>query len=276
MSKPKVSVIVPCYNQGEYVKETLRSVQVQTFQDLECIVINDGSTDNSSKLIQEFCAVDNRFKYLEKKNEGVSIARNCGILHSEGDYILPLDADDLIDPEYIEECIKILDSHPEYKIVYSRMDMFGTHTGECKLPEYTLENLLCSNCIQSAAMFRRKDFEKTKGYNPNMKEGLEDWDFWISFLGDGGRVYKIDKILFHYRQKENSRNRDFNKNKEIRRKLRRQMWLNNRKVFANSFMDPLSTIEYLSAIRYKDSLEYKIGYWILYPLRKVKYILSQI
>ena len=270
----KVSIIVPMYNAEQFVVETLESVQKQTFKDIECVIVNDGSTDISSELVHEFCSKDARFCCYDKKNEGVSIARNYAIKHSTGKYILPLDADDLIEPTYVEECVNILENHPEYKLVYCRMDRFGDSRGEIALPDYSIENMLCRNCIQNAAMFRRSDFKATKGYNPNMKEGLEDWDFWISFLGDGGKVFKIDKILFHYRIRKGTRNHSFDI--EQRRRLRYQMWQNNRTVYANHYMDPLNTIEYQSAISYKSSLEYRTGVHVLAPLRMCKRILKRI
>ena len=116
--KPVVSVIVPCYNQGEYVQETLESVRVQTYPNLECIIVNDGSTDNSLQEVQTFCLKDDRFRCFDKKNEGVSAARNFAISQSRGDFILPLDADDKIAPTYLEEALKIFSEDPSVKLVY--------------------------------------------------------------------------------------------------------------------------------------------------------------
>ena len=264
----KVSVIVTVYNKEPYILETLQSIKKQTYDSFECIVVNDGSTDSSSVIIYEFCKDDARFTCYDKRNEGVSIARNFGIEHSHGEYILPIDGDDLVEPEYIKECVKILDDDDEVKVVYSRADMFGSAKGEWRLPEFSMENMLAQNCIYCSALYRRKDYDRTVGYNPNMKEGLEDWDFWISLLGYGGKVYKIDKIMFHYRIVKSSRNRSFDIEK--RKRLRKQMWLNNRDVYANYYLDPLNTIEYLSAIRIKQSCDYRLGRLMLYPLRRLK------
>ena len=91
-----ISVIVPCYQQGEYLSETLNSVLNQTYPYWECIIVNDGSTDNTKEVAALFCQKDNRFHYIEKENQGPSIARNTGINASQGEFILPLDADDII------------------------------------------------------------------------------------------------------------------------------------------------------------------------------------
>ena len=269
---PKVSVIVPCYNQEKFVEETLESIRKQSYKNIECIVVNDGSLDNSLDRIIQFCSKDSRFSYIDKKNEGVSIARNTGISQCSGKYILPVDADDIIAEDYIKECVSILESHPEYKVVYCRAQKFGEVNYEWILPTYSIEKELCRNCIFCSAMFRKEDFDKSPGYNPNMKEGFEDWDFWISFIDHEEQVYKINKILFYYRIKERSRNNSFDI--ETRKRLRRQMWENNREVFAQNYLDPLNTPEFLSAYKCKVSLDYRIGHFILKPLRFIKRIIK--
>ena len=103
---PVISIIIPCYNSSLYIKETLESVQKQTFQDWECIIVNDGSTDNSLDIIKEYSYKDKRFYYIDKKNEGPAIARNIAIHNSTGEFILPLDSDDIIEPTYTEKAIQ--------------------------------------------------------------------------------------------------------------------------------------------------------------------------
>ena len=274
---PKVSIIVPCYNQEDFVEESLESIRKQSYKNIECIIINDGSSDNSLDRIIKFCSKDSRFSYIDKKNEGVSVARNIGISQCSGKYILPVDADDIIAEDYVKECVSILESHPEYKVVYCRAQKFGEVNYEWNLPTYSLEKELCRNCIFCSAMFRKEDFDKSSGYNPNMKEGFEDWDFWISFLSNGEQVYRIDKILFYYRIKKNSRNTSFDI--EIRKKLRKQMWENNKEVFSKVYFDLFSTPEYLSvyktANRLKHSKDYQIGHLLLIPFRFVKRIFGR-
>lgn len=281
LCNPKVSVIVPCYNQEDFVEDTLESIRRQSYKNIECIIINDGSSDGSLNRIIQFCSKDSRFSYIDKNNEGVAVARNTGISHSSGKYILPVDADDIIAEDYIKECVTVLESHPEIKVVYCRAQKFGEVNYEWILPPYSLETELCRNCIFCSAMFKKDDFDKSQGYNPNMKEGFEDWDFWISFLGHGEKVYKIDKILFYYRIKKISRNNSFNL--EARKRLRRQMWENNKEVFSRNYFDLFSTPEYLSAYnagnvanRLKNSLDFRIGHFILKPFRFVKRIISSL
>ena len=103
---PKVSIIVPCYNQAQYLEDALQSVVFQTYKDWECIIVNDGSVDNTEIIAKNWLLKDNRFKYLHQENGGLSMARNSGIKLAEGDFILPLDADDKISSNYIEKAIE--------------------------------------------------------------------------------------------------------------------------------------------------------------------------
>ena len=102
---PRISIVIPCYNGAKYIRETLDCLQNQTVDDWECIIVNDGSTDNSLEILREYAEKDSRYKYIDKENEGPSIARNTAIAASLGKYILPLDADDLIAPYYAEKAI---------------------------------------------------------------------------------------------------------------------------------------------------------------------------
>ena len=99
---PLVSIIIPCYNQSEYLPQTLTSVALNSLYSLECIVVDDGSTDNSTQIVEEFCKKDNRFKLVKKLNGGSASARNVGMSCAKGSYIQFLDADDILDPKKIE------------------------------------------------------------------------------------------------------------------------------------------------------------------------------
>jgi glycosyltransferase involved in cell wall biosynthesis len=205
MKSAEVSIIVPCYNQAGYLAETLDSVRAQTYQQWECIIVNDGSVDNTEEIAKEYTVKDSRFKYFRKENEGPSQARNFGILNSEGTFVLPLDADDLIAPTYVEKAMDYFLRFPETKLVYCKADTFGDSVGPWDLEEYEYERFKWDNCIFCTAFFRRSDFDQTGGYNRNMVHGYEDWDFWLSLLKEGDAVHRIDEVLFHYRIKATSR-----------------------------------------------------------------------
>lgn len=199
-----VSVIIPCYKQARYLHDALNSVLAQTYQNWECIIVNDGSPDNTEEVALDWCNKDKRFKYLKKENGGLSSARNFGILNSSGEFILPLDADDKIGAKYLEEALRIFQSDPLLKLVYCEAEFFGDESGKWQLKEYNFRTLLAFNNIFCSALFKRADFEKAGGYNSNLIYGWEDWDFWISLLDENDKVCRIPQTLFYYRRKENS------------------------------------------------------------------------
>lgn len=201
---PKVSVVIPCYNHGEFLPETLNSVHAQTFADYEIIVVNDGSTDEATvTLLQRLNMAKTNVMHTD--NHGVSAARNSGISEARGDYILPLDADDKIGCDYLELAVSLLDSRPEVGIVYCERLLFGELDGLAPLPEYDPRLLLMDNCICPAALFRKVDWENVGGYSEKMVYGWEDWDFWISLSELGRQVVKIPEPLFFYRVRKVSR-----------------------------------------------------------------------
>lgn len=203
----KVSVIIPCYNQAKYVSEAIDSVLNQTYSNIEIIIINDGSIDNSSEIINKYAEKYENITFIdEKENRGVIFARNKAIDVSTGEYILPLDADDTIEPTYIEKAVKILDENPKIGIVYCKAQFFGTKNGYWELPEFNKENFIFANCIFCTALFRKIDFYKAGKYKEEMNIGCEDWDLWLSFIELGLDTYRINEILFNYRQcEENTR-----------------------------------------------------------------------
>jgi len=214
MEKEIVSIIVPCYNQAQYLSEAIESVLVQTYTNWECIIINDGSTDNTEVEALKWSKLDDRVKYLKKNNGGLSSARNYGIRNSSGAFILPLDADDKIGREYLELAIEKFQQSPEIKVVYCRAELFGSENGEWKLPPYKFGELLLFNTIFCSALYRRVDYDTIKGYDEKLKYGGEDWEFWITLLKNGGDVFKLETVQFYYRKKEVSMHTELIHNKE--------------------------------------------------------------
>ena len=222
---PQISIIIPCYNQGQYLPETLDSVLAQTTSDWECVIINDGSSDNTEEVAQNYCDRDSRFIYVYQENQGVVEARNNAIRHSHGKFILPLDGDDLISPQFAEKAADVLENDKDVKIVYCEVEYFGDRTGNMKLPDFSISTMLRANCFTNTSMYRRTDFEQVGGYNPNMKDGYEDWDFWLSILESGGRTHKLNFVGLHYRiNNDTSRNR---KARALKDALHKQMFLNH-------------------------------------------------
>lgn len=211
---PLVSVVIPYYNDGKYIHETLESIQHQTYKNVEIILVDDGSTEKESiRVFDDLKKLG--FQTYRQENAGPSAARNLGISHSRGKYILPVDADDKIRPIYIEKAVHYMESHTQCGIVYCKAEFFGARSGLWNLPKYSIEQMLLNNCIFVSALFRKDDWEKAHGYDSNMKYGLEDYEFWLSILELGQGVYCIPEVLFLYRIKSVSRNTRFEKRGEV-------------------------------------------------------------
>lgn len=203
---PKVSVIIPMYNDQDYVADALESVIAQTYSNLEIICIDDHSQDQSRKIVQSYQDTFPIKLFTLTKNHGPSYARNRGIENSSGEYILPLDADDKIDPTYIEKAVEVINSNHEVSVVYSKGRLFGTINTPWKLPPYNAKKMSTRNLVPNCALYRKVDWERYKGYNESMIYGYEDWDFWLYFVEDKKIFHQIDEVLFFYRQKIVSRN----------------------------------------------------------------------
>lgn len=265
-----VSVIIPCYNQGKYINECIESVLNSSYANLEIIVVNDGSTDNfTDELLSNFNRP--KTKVITIPNQGVAIARNIGIQNSTGEYILPLDADDKISSAYLQDAVEILENNPKIKVVSCEVRFFDKKFGLYSLPDYSLEKLLGQNTLVVSSFFRRNDFDKTVGYNPNMIYGFEDWDFWLSLLGQVGDVYRIPRVHFYYRIKSRSRNADFAKKTKQLREMRYQIYLNHKELYSKYFFDPTKSFEYYLI---QNSMEYKVGKTILKPVRYLSNLLK--
>ena len=264
-----ISIIIPLYNQGVFIEETLDSILRQSFTAWECIIVNDGSKDATEALVLNKIKLDKRFNYICQDNTGVCVARNNAIQTSVGKYILCLDANDLISVNFLEETVKLLDLNADLTVASSVVKFFGKSKGTLKVISYDLATILAENQLVITSLFRRSDFDKVRGFNENMEEGLEDWDFWISLLKKGGKVMCAYKAIFYYRLQNVSRNSQISKDKE--RRLRKQMWENHKSLFAEYFVDPTNCFEFK---RYANSLEYKLGYIILMPFRKIRFCFS--
>jgi glycosyltransferase involved in cell wall biosynthesis len=256
---PEISVVVPCYKQAEFLDECIISVIKQTFQNWECIIIDDGSPDNTEEVSKEWCKKDSRIKYYKKINEGLSKARNYGIGLAAGKYILPLDADDKIGKQYMELALPLFEENDNVKIVYCRAELFGSMRGEWRLLKYSFKKLLTINMIFCSAFFPKIEWERIGGYDINMKEGLEDWEFWINMLSNGGEVKKIDSVQFFYRKKQVSMSSNTKlKFENISNYICEKHMSVYNKLIGNS----------ITLSSFKESWEYKLGKILLFLPRK--------
>lgn len=209
---PLVSIVIPCYNAAPYLEETLSSCMAIRYPHFEIIVMDDGSADESKSILVKWAKqYPEKIRVFQQCNQGPSIARNQGIHHANGKYIVPVDGDDRIHPDYIYQAVKELESDPDIKLVYCEAEKFGGKTGHWILKPFSLEQLAQDNMIFVSSLFRKSDWEKTGGFDPRFCFGWEDWEFWINLLKHGGKVVKLPFVGFYYRIRANSRRKSTNK-----------------------------------------------------------------
>ena len=212
---PYISIIVPCYSQAVYLSETLQSVLDQSYTNWECIIVDDGSPDNTEKVASEWVEKDARFRYLKKENGGVSKARNKGIEVAQGEWILPLDSDDIIAKDYLKLAVEVMRNRPDVGVIYCKVNFFGAKEGYWDLPPFEMKKFLIRNQIFNCGFFKKEDWKITGGYDEAMISGREDWEFWINLLKTTGKeVVRLDYLGFFYRIKEKSRNVNFMGNEQ--------------------------------------------------------------
>lgn len=204
----KVSVVIPCYNAGDHLEEAVQSALGQTYADVEVVIVDDGSTDARTKEILS-AAVWPRTTIIRQPNGGPSAARNRAVLAAAGEYILPLDADDRIDPTYVEKAVEVMRSRGDVGIVYCKAHKFGVERGAWHLPAYSLNELVIDNVIFCTSLYRRDDWVRVGGYNEALRHGMEDYEFWIKLVHLGCNVFQIDEPLFFYRIQASSRTTGF-------------------------------------------------------------------
>lgn len=209
----KVTIVMPCFNDGKFIHESIKSAKQQTYPNIELIVIDDGSDDPYT--LERLAAIDfPDCQLLHTDHVGPAAARNYGIQHARGEYVLPLDADDLIDKTYVEKAVAVMESNENMGIVYCRADKFGCEKGLWDLPDFSFEVFLLDNIIFVSALFRKSDWERIGGFQEKMVHGMEDYDFWLSVVQLGREVYQLPEVLFHYRIKKHSRTTRFIQNIE--------------------------------------------------------------
>jgi glycosyltransferase involved in cell wall biosynthesis/GT2 family glycosyltransferase len=194
-----VSIVIPAYNPTSYLLEAIASASAQTYPRVEIIVVNDGSDKPESLAVLDQ-ASSMAGAYIEQPNRGLGAARNTGFRAVRGEYVVPLDADDLIDPEYVAECLAALRSS-DAAFAYTGFQVFGTQNFEERPGEYNLYRLLDRNYLTYAALIRKAAWENSGGYDESRKcLGYEDWEFWLRLGARDCFGQYVSKSLFRYRK----------------------------------------------------------------------------
>lgn len=266
MSKPKVSIIMATYNRAEYIVESLRAIQNQTFPDWECLIIDDGGTDNTLEVIAPLLEKDIRFKFYKRTDtylKGLPGCRNYGLDLAQGDYIIFFDDDDIPHPQNLELCVNELTDHTIYFCRYIRqvfMDDFNYKFDYSK--QYTTfsidkndvekmlkDELPFNSC---AVMWKKECFKENRFIETLMY--AEEWELYSRIVASGYNGISIDKCLFYGRKHQNSNTGEFYNDNPIRRKSYVDAVLNVIENLKNKNLVTYSIIRYflLIALNFKE------------------------
>lgn len=203
-----ISIIMPCYNQGQFLEETFQSVFNQTYKNWECLLINDGSTDTTKEIAEKWSRKDKRFRYFEKENGGRSSARNLGLEFAEGEYIQLLDADDLLHPEKFQKSIEVFKKTDCDVVITNflrfRKTILKTKRAFCDLQnqQYSFESILLGWDVKFSIPIHCGIFkhEIIKGIRFNLQlNAYEDWFFWLESYKRVNQTNFINENLVYYR-----------------------------------------------------------------------------
>ena len=204
MNQKLVSIIIPAYNSEKYIEESIKSALSTKYSNFEIVIVNDGSTDNTQSIINKMVSENSVIRSYYQKNAGASAARNHAISKAKGEYILPLDSDNCISPDYVGEAVKVLDNNHNVKLVSCEARFIGEKSGKWEFKPFSINKLCRRNLIDNCAMYRKIDWEKVGGYC-NEILGREDWDFWLSLFETGGEFVRLPIVGLYYRVRSNSK-----------------------------------------------------------------------
>jgi glycosyltransferase involved in cell wall biosynthesis len=198
---PRVSVVMPCYNQARYLPDAVASVVAQSEPRWELVIVDDGSADDSATVAAELIAryPGRDIRLIRQPNCGPSASRNAGVRAARAPYLLNLDADDLIEPEMLATTAAILDARPEVGFVYTQAWRFGGEESLLRPEPFDLDRLRSHCTLLSASLFRRVAWEQAGGFCEGMR-GYEDWDFWVALAAAGWRGELVQTPLMRYRR----------------------------------------------------------------------------
>ena len=190
-----VSVVIPCYNYGHFLSEAIESCLRQTLSPTEVVVVDDGSLDDTGAVVSNYSQV----RYVWQSNKGLAAARNRGLAEAQGDFLVFLDADDMLSPAFLQRGLAVLEASPlDVAYVYTPVQYFGRMSGVKATSPFSARTLRYGNYINASALFRRSAFDVVK-YDESLP-ALEDFDLYLSLVEHGFRGRRLNEPLVHYRK----------------------------------------------------------------------------
>lgn len=213
--KDLISVVIPYYNLGKTLPETIESIKQNTYKNYEIIIVNDGSSDEESIKVLKNYENDPEIRIINIENQGLANARNVGAEAAKGEFVAFIDADDKIDKTFYQKSIDILHQYTNVSYVYSWVKYF--EGSEAVWPTFNthIPYLLCANMLAAYAVIRKNDFLNFGKNRIKMEYGMEDYDGWVSLAEHGCLGVSIPELLNLYRVRKDSMSRAFNKKMRI-------------------------------------------------------------
>lgn len=204
-----ISVVIPCFNSGEYLQAAIESVINSGFDDYEIVVVDDGSTDPMTIRTLERIKDSGIIKLIRIKNVGAASARNIGVNQTAGDFLLFLDSDNRIKPDYLVKSFKAIENNPEIGVVYSKPQFFGMEEFQdyrrFEVKDYSQDSLFAGNYIDMCSLVRKSAFLQVGGFDESTDLYFgEDWDLWIRISHSGWKFQFLEEVLFEYRIRKGS------------------------------------------------------------------------
>lgn len=214
----RISIVIPTYNQAEYLEDAIESAYDQTVPAHEIIIVNDGSTDGTAEIAERYRfanlpGIESPVKVIHQVNKGLASARNTGIMNATGDYILFLDSDDMLKENAVEKISStILQTNAD--IIAPSFECFGLRDDKVILGGFTMDDLKVANRLGYFCAIKRQALLDVGGYNPKMIWGFEDWDIWFDLFKRNKTVIALQDILVRYRIRTNSMITEANKHSD--------------------------------------------------------------
>ncbi len=213
--KDLLSIVIPYYNLGNVLPETIESIKASTYEKYEIVIVNDGSTDKRSLEVLDSYRNEEKIRVIDIKNKGLANARNVGAEAAKGEFIAFLDADDKIEDTFYKRAIDILHQYNNVSYVYSWVQYFEGNTGVWPTFNVHIPYLLCANMLAAYTVIRKNDFLNFGKNRIEMEYGMEDYDGWVSLANHGYLGVSIPEKLNLYRVRSDSMSRQFNKKMRI-------------------------------------------------------------
>ena len=270
-----VSIIIPCYNTHKYIVKCVESVRNQTYKNIELIVVDDGSDQvTKSKLNELSFQID---VLIHQKNKGQSSARNVGLKKATGKYIIFIDSDDFVSPNFCETLVDNYSS--EHAVVTCFAELFSKNSSDLYKPiGGGLDKAILNNTALGTSLFLRRELLEIQGYDESMRNGFEDWELLIRLLHFTNKdVFVVNKVLYNYRKGIVSVTTKAN---SMKYNLLKYIYSKNEEIYKQYFNDFVSFLlfriekEENEKLKMYSKLEYKLGYSILKPFRFIKNFLN--